>query len=118
MHIPYDPLDPDFTVPLRILAGRRPIDFWTSDEIENARLERARRSEASGPSIDVRAGAAGVGLLSNNSDKTVEIQGELYDIITTDGSASDTGCFQRHVTPEKQLAGRGPRSRSAQKKHR
>jgi hypothetical protein len=118
MHIPYDPLDPDFTVPLRILGGRRPIDFWTSDEIENARLERARRSEAPGPSIDVRARAAGVGLLSNNSDKTVEIQGELYDIITTDDSASDTGCFQGHVTPEKQLAGRGPRSRSAQKTHR
>ena len=81
LHIPCDPLKPDYTKPSRILGGRKPTDFWTSDEIEEARLERERRPTQSGGSAATTPHDAKQTPPIDNSGMTIEFDGVPFDII-------------------------------------
>ena len=81
LHIPCDPLKPDYTKPSRILGGRKPTDFWTSDEIEEARLKRERRPTQSHGSAATTSHDAKQTPPIDNSGMTIEFDGVPFDII-------------------------------------
>ena len=83
LDIPYDSLEPEpgYTKPLRILGGRKPTDFWTSDEIEEARLKRERRPTQSHGSAATTSHDAKQTPPIDNSGMTIEFDGVPFDII-------------------------------------
>jgi hypothetical protein len=122
LHIPCDPLEPDYTKPLRILGGRKPTDFWTSDEIEieEARLERERRPTQSNGSAATTPHDAKQTPSIDNSGATFEFEGEPFDIIHDESGILDDSVVDTEFVQggQPQLPSQPPPSRGAKRRQR
>ena len=121
LDIPYDSLEPepDYTKPLRILGGRKATDFWTSDEIEEARLKRERRPTQSHGSAATTSHDAKQTPPIDNSGMTIEFDGVPFDIIRdASGILDDSAVNTAFVHGGQQQPSQPAPSRGAKRRQR